>query len=213
MSYGQARCELLEVEASVRGAGRRTPASGEDEKMTMIEWTPAKKAVAVCAAVGVGLLVVHSRRRYREHNGAPIVLDPDLDSDTRRVVLAALEREHDPAVLHTLSDKLAAAGHDKTARVVRERSISLLRIPHLVGFDYSMFPADVAVTLRAQEAARTLRAQKMLRKLGYDVPLNGVQDLQTWKAVQKFQSLHDLDIDGIIGVATYAMLRHVMEGS
>jgi hypothetical protein len=105
-----------------------------DEEM-MTEWTPVKKAVAVCAVIGVGLLVVSSRRRYREHNGAPIILDPDLDSDTRRVVLVALEREYDPALLHTLSDKLAAAGHDKTSRVVRERSISLLRGPYFAGGD------------------------------------------------------------------------------
>lgn len=93
--------------------------------MTTMQWSPAKKAFAVCAAIGLGLLVVSSRRRWRDHNDAPIVLDPNLDSDTRRVVLVALEMEHDPAVLRTLAIKLAAAGHDKTADVVRERADSL----------------------------------------------------------------------------------------
>lgn len=96
--------------------------------MTTMHWSPAKKAVAACAVIGLGLLVISSRRRWRDHNDAPIVLDPDLDSDTRRVVLVALEVEHDPAVLQALATKLAAAGHDRTADVVRERMNSLFAI-------------------------------------------------------------------------------------
>jgi hypothetical protein len=98
---------------------------------TMTTWSPAKKAVAVCAAIGLGLLVVTSRHRWREHNGAPVVLDPNLDSDTRRVVLVSLAKEYDPAVLRTLSKKLAAAGYDQSAAVVRQRSISLSLLPYV----------------------------------------------------------------------------------
>lgn len=100
--------------------------------MTMIEWTPTKKAVATCAAIGVGLLVVCSRRRWHEHNGAPVVLDPELDSDTRKAVLAALVQEGDPAVLRLFATKLDAAGFDESARVVRERAAQISHIHPVV---------------------------------------------------------------------------------
>jgi hypothetical protein len=100
---------------------------------TMTSWTPAKKTVAICAAIGVGLLVVSSRKRYHEHNRAPVILDPELDSDTRKVVLAALAREGDLAVLHLLATKLDAAGYDESARVVRERAIQVSRVNSIRG--------------------------------------------------------------------------------
>lgn len=168
-----------------------------DEVMTM-KWTPVKKAVAACAAIGVGLLIVSSRKRYHEHNHAPVVLDPELDSDTRKVVLAALTRETDLGVLHLLATKLDAAGYDESAKVVRERLAQASRsMGHAVG----------------QGTVWNIRgAQRMLQKLGYDVPLSGVDGPRTRDAVAKFQSLHDLDVDGIIGKATFRMLRAVTGG-
>src|SRR5271170_187452 len=148
-------------------------------------WTPAKKAVAVCAAIGLGLLVVTSRKRWHDHNGAPVVLDPELDPDTRKVVLTALMRESDPMVLRLLATKLDAAGYDKTATVVRERSVSLLRVPHRVGEDGSAH-----LEHSFGHSAMVWHAQSMLRKLGYDVPVNGIEDAATILAVKRFQSLH-----------------------
>jgi hypothetical protein len=84
----------------------------------MAQWTSAKKTFALGAAVGTGLLVLHCRRRYADHNAAPITLDADLKSSTRRVVLAALAGESDPAVLGVLADKLDAAGHERSAELV-----------------------------------------------------------------------------------------------
>lgn len=170
-----------------------------------MQWTPAKKAVAVCAAIGLGLLVVSSRKRWRGHNGAPVVLDPELDSDTRNVVLTALAREHDPAVLGILATKLDAAGYDQSAVVVRERSISLLRSPHHVG-QASSGDGNAHLEHSFGHSAMVWHAQNMLRKLGYDVPVNGVEDARTALAVKRFQSLYDLNIDGIIGPKTNAVL-------
>jgi len=184
------------------GRGERYTFIPGDE--VMIEWTPAKKTVAACAVIGVGLLVVSSRRRYREHNGAPIVLDPDLDSDTRRVVLVALAHEHDPEVLRVLATKLGAVGHDKTASVVSKRAGEVAR-----GNGTSRISGYVV----GQAGTNIRWAQSMLQKLGYDVPLSGVYDSRTREAVERFQSLHDLNIDGILGEDTFRMLRALTGGS
>src|SRR5271157_1432892 len=91
----------------------------------MAKWTTKEKAVAIGAAVLTGLLVLQSRRHYREHNGAPVVLDPDLKSETRGAVLAALSRETDPNVLRILAQKLDAAGYHLSAHAVSQRIVAL----------------------------------------------------------------------------------------
>jgi hypothetical protein len=101
--------------------------------VTTIEWTPAKKAVVACAAIGVGLLVVHSRRRYKDHNGSPIPLDADLTPAARSAVLAALAREHDPEILGVLAAKLSAAGHEKAAKVIGERTAQVAHATAYIG--------------------------------------------------------------------------------
>jgi hypothetical protein len=93
----------------------------------MTSWTPAKKFLALGAAVGAGLLVLHCRRLYAEHNSAPITLDPTLDSVTRKVILASLVQEHDPSILRELSTRLRDAGHEKSATVVGAQAESLER--------------------------------------------------------------------------------------
>lgn len=91
----------------------------------MASWTPAKKFLALGAAIGTGLLVFHCRRRYAEHNNAPVTLDPALDNRTRRVALAALTREHDPAVLDAFAGFLSGAGYERTAHAVGSRATYL----------------------------------------------------------------------------------------
>jgi N-acetyl-anhydromuramyl-L-alanine amidase AmpD len=202
--------------------------------MTMMQWTPAKKVVAACAVLGLGLLIATSRRRYRDHNGAPVALDPELDSDTRRVVLAALVRESDPMVLHLLATKLDAAGYDESARVVRERRAHVARVnSHHVGQSEPYGEREVRERLSSGDysvgqsrdgnahlehsfghSAMVWHAQSMLRKLGYDVQVNGIEDAATTLAVKRFQSLHDLDIDGVIDPRTNAALAAaVREGN
>ena len=84
----------------------------------MNHWTPAKKVFAIGSFIGVGLLVLHSRRKYAEHNGLPIVLDAELDSTTRRAVLLALTYETDAAILRMFAAKLNAADHQKSADAI-----------------------------------------------------------------------------------------------
>lgn len=96
----------------------------------MADWTPAKKLFWLSAAVGTGVLVLHCRRLYAEHNSAPVTLDPALDSKTRRVALLAIAHEHDPAVLDTFAGFLSNAGYERTASVVGSKA-TLLRTGRL----------------------------------------------------------------------------------
>jgi hypothetical protein len=157
----------------------------------MTQWTPAKKTLALGAAVGTGLLVLHCRRRYADHNAAPVTLDADLKPAARKVILAALAQETDPVVLGVLQDKLEAAGHDRSAEVVGSK-ITSLHTGCFVG------------AWTEKDAIR--QAQHLLRKIGYDVPEDGVMGPVTVAATKRFQSLHDLEIDGIVGSATLAAL-------
>jgi hypothetical protein len=93
----------------------------------MNHWTPAKKVIAAGSFIGLGLLVFYSRRKYAEHNGLPIVLDADLDSDTRRAVMAALRYESDVSILHTFAAKLDAANFHKSSDAVRVKLHALLQ--------------------------------------------------------------------------------------
>jgi peptidoglycan hydrolase-like protein with peptidoglycan-binding domain len=56
-------------------------------------------------------------------------------------------------------------------------------------------------------------AQHLLRRLGYDVFEDGVEGPRTRAALKKFQSLHDLDIDGFVGPRTLEMLRAEVQAS
>lgn len=169
----------------------------------VIQWTPAKKVVVAGAAVAMGLVVLRSRRRWREHNDCVLAcsLDPHLDSSARAAVLAALVREHDPSVLFVLQSKLAAAGHDKTARTVGERASEIARAN----------AQDHVAQEIPSHASMVFRAQQMLRRLGYAVGATGFQDDATTLAVKHFQSLHGLDmggvIDGVLLAALGAALR------
>jgi peptidoglycan hydrolase-like protein with peptidoglycan-binding domain len=56
-------------------------------------------------------------------------------------------------------------------------------------------------------------AQHLLNRLGYDVFEDGVEGPRTRAALKKFQSLHDLDIDGFVGPRTLEMLRAEVQAS
>jgi peptidoglycan hydrolase-like protein with peptidoglycan-binding domain len=88
----------------------------------MKKWTPMKSLVVVGAALGVVALIVHSKKRYHEHNTSGIMLDPQLDSATRRAVMAALAQETDIDLLCEFSDKLRAAGFDNSADAILTRA-------------------------------------------------------------------------------------------
>ena len=160
-----------------------------------MEWTTGRKAAVLGGAALVVFCVVQSRRRYAEHNGSICVLDPDLPREVRRVVMIALEREHDARVLHALGQKLDAAGYRTSARVVQDRAGAIVGAGHRVGQVSSAGSGAVA------------SAQRALQKFGYDVAADGVLGPRTRDAIMKFQSLHDLDIDGLPGPATMAALR------
>jgi|SRR5277367_3930443 len=163
--------------------------------MMTMQWTPAKKITAAVAVAGLGLLVFHSRRRYAEHNGSPIALDADLTSDTRKAVLAALAHETDVSILHTFATKLGAANHVRSAELIAAKADSLL---HVVG-------ASV-------DSHTVMMAQAALRAIGFDVEVDGSMGPKTVLAIKRFQSLHDLDIDGILGSATMVALMAAAKG-
>ena len=61
--------------------------------------------------------------------------------------------------------------------------------------------------LVGQGEGRVREAQRLLKQLGYDVSVDGFEGQRTRIAVEHFQSLHDLDIDGEINGQTLAMLH------
>jgi len=117
--------------------------------------------------------------------------DGGLDEDTREVALTAIAREKDPSVLHAFATKLAAAGHSVAAEAVSKRAAQVAPSAHV-----GQAPSVVA------------QVQALLRDLGYDVAVDGVLGPRTRLALERFQSLHDLDIDGIPSSETIAALRH-----
>jgi len=90
-----------------------------------------------------------------------------------------------------VSKALITAGVLGTAWLVWKASQSSPVRHHLVG----------------QGEGRVREAQRLLKQLGYDVDVDGLEGHRTRMAVEHFQSLHDLDIDGVIGQATLAMLH------
>jgi peptidoglycan hydrolase-like protein with peptidoglycan-binding domain len=61
--------------------------------------------------------------------------------------------------------------------------------------------------LVGQGEGRVREAQRLLKQLGYDVDVDGFEGHRTRMAVEHFQSLHDLDIDGEVNVMTLAALH------
>ena len=61
--------------------------------------------------------------------------------------------------------------------------------------------------LVGQSEGRVREAQRLLKQLGYDVLVDGLEGHRTREAVEHFQSLHDLDIDGEINGQTLATLH------
>jgi peptidoglycan hydrolase-like protein with peptidoglycan-binding domain len=61
--------------------------------------------------------------------------------------------------------------------------------------------------LVGQGDGHVLEAQRLLKQLGYDVDVDGLEGHRTQEAIEHFQSLHDLDIDGVIDHATLAALH------
>jgi len=105
-------------------------------------------------------------------------------------VRAALEKEKDPTVLHDFATKLRAANYVHAADVIEKRAL------------------EITPTARVgQEMSVVAEVQARLRDLGYDVPQDGRMGPATELAIKRFQSLHDLDIDGQIGAETLRALR------
>ena len=151
-------------------------------------WTTSEKLAAALAA-GLGL-VLFARRR----DDAPFVgLDPGLPEEHRRVIQAALARESDPAVLHSLASKLGAAGHRRSAEATAKRADEVRGAFFASG--------------GAGADAHVLRAQICLRALGWEIRADGLLGSDTRRAISEFQSLHDLDIDGFPGPATLHALE------
>ena len=175
-------------------------------------WTPAQKTALAIAAAVAGFCVLQSRRRYAEHNNTGVPLDPDLKKPVRDTVVAALHQESDPAILAQLSAKLEAAGFERSAETVRKRAaqlsspggnLGLLQNGFFTGATSSRPAAPVVGHGTANIVAGS---QQKLRALGWDVETDGVVGLKTRHAIMEFQSLHDLNIDGILGPETLAAL-------
>ena len=144
----------------------------------------------------------------------------------------AMAREEDPVELHSLAAKLGAAGYLRSAKAVAERAAQV-RAGFFQGGFYkrdpqaeadwaqqqiaAMYPSDAGgapfmVTrgdVVGQDVGVVLRAQKLLRSIGYDVEVDGVLGPHTRQALMHFQSLHDLDVDGAPGPATMTLLAFV----
>ena len=161
------------------------------------------------AALGVGLVGAFGVNQYRADQGKATLPLPwvrldlgdglgtarsgdlsSLKADVRDAVLTALKKETDPAMLRELADKLRAAGHRRAADRVTRRA------------------TEVAPDARVGQAPSVVsEAQARLSALGYEVAQDGVLGPRTVLALKRFQSLHDLDIDGALGADTIAALR------
>lgn len=169
-------------------------------------WTPAQKTALAIAAAVAGFCVLQSRRRYAEHNSLSVPLDPDLKKSVRDTVVAALHQESDPAVLAQLSAKLAAAGFERSAETVRVRANQLSPAGGSGFFTGATSSRPAAPVVGHGTANIVAGSQQKLRALGWDVETDGVVGLKTRHAIMEFQSLHDLNIDGILGPETLAAL-------
>ena len=158
--------------------------------------------------LGIGLFASGYYNRYRQAQGQRALplpgltlslgfkrhgLDAAIDDDTAKAVHAALDKERDPLMLHAFASKLAAAGHRIAAGLVSAKA--------------TLLGSNTAVGQAATADVR--EAQKILTDLGYVVEQNGSLGPQTIDAVKKFQSLHDIDIDGQLGPETMVALRRV----
>ncbi|MBM7168697.1 peptidoglycan-binding protein [Streptomyces sp. G44] len=64
-----------------------------------------------------------------------------------------------------------------------------------------------ATTLPEATAPSVREIQTLLRRCGYDVPVDGVGGPRLTQAIRRFQHDHGLPVDGIVGPATLAALR------
>jgi hypothetical protein len=113
-----------------------------------------------------------------------------VPGDVRETLHAALKKENDPDVLREFAGALRDAGYARAADSADKRA------------------AEIAPqTVVGQTHTEIAKAQRLLRILGYDVPIDGFLGPRTIKAIEHFQSLHDLDIDGIPGRETLLALR------
>jgi hypothetical protein len=145
-------------------------------------------------AVGAGLLALVLVLRKRD--------EPEMSGDVRAACRLALEREQDPAVLRALSRKLAQAGHNEMARATAARAREIT----------SSFAPTIEI-FAGQQSQVVSRAQSLLYRIGYDVVVDGVLGSRTRQALERFQSLHGLDITGEPDASTMQMLELVSRGA
>jgi len=167
-----------------------------------------KKAILAGAVALTGLLVLRHKKGARGGG-----LDRDLSPSVRIGVEAALARETDSRVLDALAGKLEAAGFEESARTVSGRAMQLASS---VGRDYfagAATPGGHPWYYVGHDTTVVRKAQEKLASLGYDVESDGIVGPRTRKAVMEFQSLHDLDITGILGSDTIAALDQAVKGN
>lgn len=200
--------------------------------------TAVTLAAVFLGMVGVGLVWRRrGLRGLHVRGGSRVGLDAHLPDEHKRVVTAALAREQDPAELHTLAAKLGAAGYPRSAKAAASRAEEVrtgseqARTGFFHGGFYRRDPEAEAAWAQeqiaamypqspggapfwpgyrvGQDAALVSKAQRLLRSMGYDVEADGLLGPKTRHAVMEFQSLHDLDVDGVPGPATLTILASI----
>lgn len=169
----------------VIGASRMSPAAGIGMGAAIVAVNVANN---VLDARGKSMIPLPWVRLDFLRSGK--LFDAGLDRETCDAAQAALKQEKDPAILHAFATKLRDANHPIAADAIEKRAI------------------EITPSARVGQAPTVVaEAQARLTDLGYIVPRDGVLGTDTIKAIERFQSLHDLDIDGHLTAETLAALR------
>lgn len=56
------------------------------------------------------------------------------------------------------------------------------------------------------------RLQQLLARLGYDVPQADTFDVKIFRAVQEFQKVHRIQVNGLVGVEMRRLLNELVTG-
>lgn len=132
----------------------------------------------------------------------------EFENSGLRATQESLQREVDAKVNENeeLRQRLAAMKHaTEQARSATRKSHGTIAL-HPAG-ELQSASRIPSMRSRFTEAPPVIKVQRLLKKHGYPIRVDGHYGSNTHAAVKSFQRMHGLGADGIVGPATYAALR------
>lgn len=155
---------------------------------------------------GNGLMGMTGRRNHRifgQQVGVDFEAHPEYVCDSRYALLSAIE-------FWTANNLNALADKDDAAGICRAVNGGYNGLAHRKQLASKIRKQLEASGMEKQVASidPTVHAlQQNLSQLGYEVPINGLLDRKTERAVRAFQAAQGLRVDGIAGPITKAAIR------